>query len=149
MFFSPANAQPYDEPFDVDHLNCGLLVCADVYQGQGVSHPQLIATFIQTGPASPDITFIHDYPLDAPPTFTIRINSSIAMHTGSSPSIPMMPGAWRTLLENAAAVGEGAELAYNNPYTAEYGFWPTMAHWAELIVSVLIKENFATIRGQP
>ncbi|MFK7941142.1 MAG: hypothetical protein AB8B82_17310 [Roseovarius sp.] len=131
--FSVSAARASDAPFDVDHIKCGQASCAYVYQGEGVSHPQLIAHLYQTGLASDDFTYIFDYPPNQPNTISFYINNSLEMHMGSSPSVTLSPDALMIMLENAAVIIEGAELAFNNPYTYDLGFWPTMSEWAEIV----------------
>jgi hypothetical protein len=131
---APDPADAFDEVFDADFLSCSQLACVDVYQGEGVSHPQLIVTmFHPSGGVTEYVTYIHDFPPGESPSLSIYLNNSLISRTAETGGQPLTASGAQGLMRLALVIAAGIEQAYFAPQTYEYGLWPGPAELAEAV----------------
>jgi len=112
--------------FDADHLTCRDLACAYVYQGEGVTHPQLVVQIWRSGVpqfATTKYSFVYDFPPSEAPSISFYVNSHLAHRTGPAPVL-MSENDALGLVEDGFLLAQGIELALAGPATYDLNFWP-------------------------
>lgn len=119
---SPALAEVY--PFDF--LKCGTIACADVYQGEGVDHPQLVVhIFPKAGGLNGiDYTYIADFDPSGDGAFQLYLGNTLIEHHGPNSVVYLPEGYAEAISPYGIYLSEGLELAFTAPYTADYDWWP-------------------------
>lgn len=132
---APAAADP--PPFDVDFLHCGQVACANVYQGEGISHPQLVVQITRTAGLGTTYTYIYDFPPDDSGTISFYIGSHLAQRIGGENAVSLDPQDLAELLPDADVLAEGVQLALFAPDTFDLGLWPSNPVLEELVVEAV------------
>ncbi|MDJ0631325.1 MAG: hypothetical protein QNJ44_23925 [Rhodobacter sp.] len=106
---------------------CGQYACAEIYQGEGIDHPQIVVTLYRKGSGTGRtyITFVYDYPPYQQPSYSLYIDSHLAQRIGGPYDVPLSQGDYLELLDNAVTLIDGVEVAFNSASTASLGAWPS------------------------
>ncbi len=120
-------------------LYCGPVACAEIYTGEGVLHPQVIAELFRSGGGLGQlrIIFVYDFPWYEAPSFSLYLNSHLAERIGGPYGVELSPQDSLTLFQNADVFIAGVEKAFNSPESFMLGAWPSPPSLDDIVDVVL------------